>query len=167
MKNIRISDWLHNIRIPLFINNVKKSKQNNANTGFKRKEILQITRCYGMTHCQNCRFFVITYDSFVSQRCSLEVDMTAWYASIQTTGAAKSVAIPGGGCTSATGKCVFTQSELARILHENADNGVYFIKSVSESQVRLAPWKSNNGHSHSYGYRSIGQSGRCSSPKTA
>jgi len=28
---------------------------------------------------------------------------------------------------------------LARILHENADNGVYFIKSVSESQVRLAP----------------------------
>jgi len=24
---------------------------------------------------------------------------------------------------------------LARMLHENADNGVYFIKSVSESQV--------------------------------
>jgi len=48
------------------------------------------------------------------------------------------------------------RKKLARILHENAE----FWGDFSESQVRLAPCKSKNGHSHSYGYRAIGQSGR-------
>ena len=32
-----------------------------------------------------------------------------------------------------------SEASLARILHENADNGVYFIKSVSESICSIGP----------------------------